>query len=105
MAFGPIPHLPLDRLCPQPPARPVQKGKAGGSGGAFYGDALERELAAVGLRVQKITADGNCMFRAVGDQTEVGSLFNPAANLSLRHSASRRGPCSCRCAWRLPPPH
>jgi hypothetical protein len=33
-----------------------------------FGDALERELAAVGLRVQRITADGNCMFRAAADQ-------------------------------------
>ncbi|KIZ06508.1 OTU domain-containing protein 3 [Monoraphidium neglectum] len=44
------------------------KGKQGG--GLFFGDPLERELAAVGLRVAKITADGNCLFRAVGDQTE-----------------------------------
>ncbi|KAI8477500.1 MAG: hypothetical protein J3K34DRAFT_515825 [Monoraphidium minutum] len=44
-------------------------GKAKG-GGPAYGDPLERELAAVGLRVAKITADGNCLFRAVGDQTE-----------------------------------
>lgn len=25
----------------------------------------------MGLRVNKITADGNCLFRAVGDQLEV----------------------------------
>jgi len=42
------------------------------SGGLFFGDVLERELAAVGLRVAKITADGNCLFRSVGDQLEVG---------------------------------
>jgi OTU domain-containing protein 3 len=34
---------------------------------------LERELAAVGLRVKKITADGNCFFRSVCDQMEVRS--------------------------------
>lgn len=35
-------------------------------------DQLERELAALGLRVKKITADGNCFFRALGDQLKAG---------------------------------
>ena len=35
-------------------------------------DDLERELAAVGLRIKTIEADGNCFFRSVLDQLEVG---------------------------------
>jgi hypothetical protein len=34
-------------------------------------DDLERELAAVGLRIKTIDADGNCFFRSVLDQLEV----------------------------------
>lgn len=45
----------------------LKKGK-GESGGFSYGDPLERELGSVGLRINKITADGNCLFRSVGDQ-------------------------------------
>jgi hypothetical protein len=48
-------------------AKEKKRPKPGLQPGAF-GDALERELAAVGLRVHKITADGNCMFRAAADQ-------------------------------------
>ena len=46
-------------------------------------DDLERELAAVGLRIKSIEPDGNCFFRAVLDQTEVGSQL-PAAR-TQRH--------------------
>ncbi|PRW44889.1 OTU domain-containing 3 isoform X1 [Chlorella sorokiniana] len=36
----------------------------------YGGDDLERELAAVGLRIKQIEADGNCFFRSVLDQLE-----------------------------------
>jgi hypothetical protein len=69
--------------CSPPPSskrpRQSQKSKGKQGGGLFFGDPLERELAAVGLRVAKITADGNCLFRAVGDQTEVCAVFSAQA--------------------------
>ena len=36
-------------------------------------DDLEKELAAVGLRIKTMEADGNCFFRSVCDQLEVGA--------------------------------
>ena len=49
-------------------------GKGSGKRGAFHSyalDDLEQELAAVGLRVKDVSADGNCFFRALSDQLHV----------------------------------
>jgi hypothetical protein len=35
------------------------------------GTSLERQLSLLGLRVKSVTADGNCLFRALSDQLEV----------------------------------
>jgi OTU domain-containing protein 3 len=82
-------------------AGPAAKRKKGGKqpgGGGFFGDPLERELAAVGLRVAKITGDGNCLFRSIGDQLEVradgrkGSKPQPSSRRTMHHAQeSRRG--------------
>lgn len=73
--LGSVPQA--ERAVPSPTLSHDQgkKGKSGSSSGLFYGDPLERELAAVGLRVAKITADGNCLFRAVCDQVEVSASY------------------------------
>jgi OTU domain-containing protein 3 len=38
----------------------------------YSGDDLHIQLASLGLRIKSITGDGNCFFRALGDQIEVG---------------------------------
>ncbi|GAB4817133.1 hypothetical protein N2152v2_004179 [Parachlorella kessleri] len=46
-------------------------GKGSGKRGPFHSyamDDLEQDLAAVGLRVKNVSADGNCFFRALSDQ-------------------------------------
>ena len=57
---------------PPPPGKP--KKKKPGSGGAEGWRGGEHELraalAARGLRIKAVQADGNCFFRAVGDQLE-----------------------------------
>eukprot|EP00877_Chromochloris_zofingiensis_P004206 jgi/Chrzof1/13787/Cz08g12130.t1 len=61
-------HAPSDQ---QNNRKSKQQLKANLSARASH-DQLERELAALGLRVKKITADGNCFFRALGDQLKAG---------------------------------
>lgn len=52
----------------------AERRRKGAKAAAFLsGDGLERELAVVGLRVVKIVGDGNCLFRAVGDQVYVSA--------------------------------
>jgi hypothetical protein len=63
--------------------KPVKKGtkaKKGGwhSWGAGNDDDLAAELAALGLRIKSINADGNCFFRALGDQLEVSYVCSCA---------------------------
>ncbi|EFJ40092.1 hypothetical protein VOLCADRAFT_100184, partial [Volvox carteri f. nagariensis] len=46
------------------------KGKGKWDGAGTNGDDLGTELAALGLRIKEITGDGNCFFRALGDQLQ-----------------------------------
>ncbi|NXS63856.1 OTUD3 protein, partial [Brachypteracias leptosomus] len=47
----------------QPPAGPVPSPAPGGGG-------LARQLRALGLKLREVPGDGNCLFRALGDQLE-----------------------------------
>ncbi|NXI86925.1 OTUD3 protein, partial [Rhipidura dahli] len=47
-----------------PPAGPAPGPASGGSGG------LARQLRALGLKLREVPGDGNCLFRALGDQLE-----------------------------------
>ncbi|GLC46448.1 hypothetical protein PLESTF_000847500 [Pleodorina starrii] len=71
-----------DAVCKKGEAAPSESGKAkkGGkerfkgkgkwTGNYGDGDDLGTELAALGLRIKDITGDGNCFFRALGDQLQ-----------------------------------
>ena len=55
---------------PRPPGKPGKKpggGEAGWRGGEHE---LRAALAARSLRIKAVQSDGNCFFRAVGDQLE-----------------------------------
>lgn len=39
--------------------------------GIYASDGLATELSAVGLRIVEVLPDGNCLFRALGDQLQV----------------------------------
>ncbi|NXL48831.1 OTUD3 protein, partial [Podilymbus podiceps] len=47
----------------QPPAGPAPEPGSGGGG-------LARQLRALGLKLREVPGDGNCLFRALGDQLE-----------------------------------
>lgn len=72
------PLCPMRRCPPAPPSPPTaaagacsQKQRRAHKETSYAGDDLERELAALGLRIKTIEADGNCFFRSVCDQLEV----------------------------------
>ncbi|NWW57107.1 OTUD3 protein, partial [Ifrita kowaldi] len=58
------------------PAAAVRKGRrprhppAGPAPGPASGDSLAGQLRALGLKLREVPGDGNCLFRALGDQLE-----------------------------------
>jgi hypothetical protein len=62
-----------------PPCLPPIPQQRGGKGVAHYEDNLTLQLSALGLRVKKITADGNCFFRSLSDQLQVWRPLAAAA--------------------------
>lgn len=60
-----------------------------------------RELALLGLRVKQITADGNCFFRALSDQLEVGALLRGRRGHAQQQGSSRCMHPACTAAGQL----
>ena len=55
---------------PRPPGKPGKKPGSGEEGWRGGEHELRAALAARGLRIKAVQSDGNCFFRAVGDQLE-----------------------------------
>ncbi|XP_058674816.1 OTU domain-containing protein 3 [Ammospiza caudacuta] len=67
------PAVPANRKGRRPrqaPAGAAPGPAAGGDGDGGGGGGLARQLRALGLKLREVPGDGNCLFRALGDQLE-----------------------------------
>ena len=67
----------------------MQGGNSKAAAKQSYKDDLEDRLAAAGLAIKHVAADGNCWFRSLADQLQVGftaDVCRVNVSISLGHS-------------------